>query len=140
MLFRIGPAMVCLALAVSMAATALAQVDDDTPTADDAPAAETPADALGIDQPSVAPTLFVRVVDPADPDIQVPLSTDVLTVRGVTLPGAVVSLDGDLVATDDQGDFSWLAQLDEGANEIEVVASDDQGNQTSTTLFVVRGE
>ena len=70
----------------------------------------------------------------------VPLSMDQLLIHGLTLPAAVVSIDGDLVDIDDQGNFAGATPLDEGANEIEVVASDSQGNQTSTTLFVVRGE
>ena len=40
----------------------------------------------------------------------------------------------------DQGGFTGVTALDEGANEIEVVASDDQGNQVNLTIFVTRGE
>jgi len=84
--------------------------------------------------------LFLQLVDPAEEDVEVPFGTAQLTVRGVTLPGAVVSVDGDLAVADDQGGFVDLIPLDEGANEIEVVASDGQGNQVTTTLFVVRGD
>ena len=92
------------------------------------------------DQAPFAQSLFLRLVDPAEQDVEVPLDTAQLIVQGVTLPGAVVSVDGDLVDTDDQGSFIATTALDEGANEIDVVASDADGNQISTTLFVVRGE
>ena len=89
---------------------------------------------------SARPALFVRVVDPIEDDIEVPLATTTLVITGVTLSDAVVSVDGDLVDVDDQGGFVAVAQLDEGANEIDIVASDADGNQVTTTLFVVRGD
>ena len=139
MRFRIGSVVVGLALAVSMTAVALAQADDDTPAVDDAVPVDTTAVAPVTDQ-SVPPMLFLHLADPAEEDVEVPLGTAQLTVRGVTLPGAVVSVDGDLAVTDDQGGFVDLIPLDEGANEIEVVASDDQGNQVNTSIFITRGE
>jgi hypothetical protein len=138
MRFRIGS--VIVALAVSMAAVALAQADDGTSAMDDAMPADTPVAAPATDQPSVAQTLFLTLVNPVDQDVEVPLEQATLTIRGVTLPGAVVSIDGDLVDTDDQGNFVGVTTLDEGANEIDVVASDDQGNQVNTSIFVTRGE
>ena len=124
MRFRIGSALVALALAASMTAVALAQADDGAPQADDAS----------------PPALFLSLASPAEQDVEVPLETAQLTIQGTTLPGAVVSIDGDLVDTDDQGNFAADTALDVGANEIEVVASDDQGNQVNTSIFVTRGE
>jgi hypothetical protein len=140
MRFRIGSVIVALVLAVSMAAVALAQADDGTSPMDDAMPVDTPAAAPAVNQSSVAPTLFLTVINPAEQDVEVPLETAQLTIQGVTLPGAVVSIDGDLVDTDDQGNFVGVTTLDEGANEIEVVASDDQGSQVNTSIFVTRGE
>ena len=139
MRFRIGSVVVGLALAVSMTAVALSQADGDIPAVDDAAPVDTPAVAQVTDQ-SDPPMLFLQLAEPAEEDVEVPLGTTQLTVRGVTLPGAVVSLDGDLANIDDQGGFVGLIPLDEGAKDIEVVASDGQGNQVTTTLFVVRGE
>ncbi len=139
--FRIGFALLAVAFALSTATAAMAQPDSDTP----APAVEdiTPPDTslaapVAVD-PGVAPTLFLTLTNPADQDVELPLETAQITVQGTTLPGAVVSVDGNLVDTDDQGNFDGVAALDEGANEIEVVASDDQGNQISTSIFVTRG-
>ena len=149
--FWMGSALVSVALALSMSTAALAQADDDTATPDDAAIVDTtgstdssPAVDVSMDAPandaSVAPALFLQLVDPADEDVEVPLETTELTLRGITVPGAVVSVDGDLVDTDDQGNFTAVTALDEGANDIDVVVSDAQGNQQTTTLFVVRGQ
>ena len=140
MRLRIGSALMALALVVSTAAVALAQADDDTPPMDDAVPVDTLVAAPAMDQPSVAPTLFLTLVNPVEPDVEVPLETAQLTIQGVTLRGAVVSIDGDLVDTDDQGNFVGVTALDERANEIVVVASDDQGNQANISIFVTRGE
>ncbi len=138
MRLRTVSALLGLALAVSMTTAALAQTDGD------------PAPAEGIDVIDQAPTapvvdqaaapLFVQVLQPAERDVEVAADTADLAVIGVTRPGSVVSLDGDLLDVDDQGNFSGMAHLDEGVNEIDLVVSDAQGNQLSTTLFVVRGE
>jgi hypothetical protein len=123
-----------------MTTVALAQSDDDTPSIDQAVPLDTSVAEPAAAQPSVAPTLFLTLAAPLEQDAEVPLDTPQLTIHGTTLPGAVVSVDGNLVDTDDQGNFGDVAALDEGANEIEVVASDDQGNQISTNIFVTRGE
>jgi hypothetical protein len=136
MIFRIGSAIAALALAVSIAAVALAQADDDELPIADATPVDTSVAAPAMDQP----TLFLTLVNPVDQDVEVRLETAQLTIQGVTLPGAVVSIDGHLVDTDDQGNFVGVTALDEGANEIEVVASNDQGNQVNTSIFVTRGE
>ena len=140
MRFRIASALVALVMAVSITAFALAQADDGTSPVDDATPLDTLVAAPTMDQPSVAATLFLTLVNPVEPDVEVPLETAQLTIQGVTLPGAVVSIDGDLIDADDQGNFVAVTALDEGANEIEVVASDDQGNQSNISIFVTRGE
>lgn len=140
MRFRIGSAVVTMALAVSMATVAMAQADDTTPAAGDAVPTDTSLVAPAMDQPSVAPTLFLTLVNPIDQDVELPLETAQIQIQGMTLPGAVVSVDGNVVDTDDQGNFTAVTTLDEGANEIEVVASDDQGNQVDNSIFVTRGE
>jgi len=156
MRFRIAPAIVGLVLALSITGLALAQADDVTPPTEQA----APADAVGtapidtstagdtvttpplVDEPSASPaqTLFLQLVDPADLDVVVPLSMDQLVIHGLTLPAAVVSIDGDLVDIVDLGHFAGAPPLAQAAHHTPVVASVSLGNQTSTTLFVVRGE
>ena len=139
MRYRIGCVLIGLALAASATASALAQVDEDTAATDGSLAADT-ATVLPVTDQSVRPALFLRVVAPIDDDVDVPLTTTALVISGVTLSNAVVSVDGNLVDVDDQGGFVAVAQLDEGANQIDIVASYADGNQVTTTLFVVRGD
>lgn len=138
--FRIASALATLALTASMAAVALAQADDGTTPINDPLAVASSFAAPATDQAPVVPTLLLTLVTPVEQDIEVPVETAQLTIRGTTLPGAVVSVGDNLVDTDDQGNFADLALLDQGANEIDVVASDDQGNQVGTSIFVTRGE
>jgi len=140
MRFRIGSLLVAMALAASMVSIAMAQADDDTPSVEDVVPADTAAAPPIIQQPDVAQTLFVTLANPVEQDVEVPLDTAQLMIQGTTLPGAVVSIDGNLADIDDQGNFVGPVALDAGANEIDVVASDDQGNQIDTSLFITRGE
>lgn len=128
-----------LALAVSMASVALAQADDDTPPVEGTAPVDTSVAAPPLQQPGAAPLLFLTLVNRVEQDVEVPLETAQFAIQGSTLPGAVVSIDGSLVDIDDQGTFGGVTALDEGANEIKVVASDDQGNQINTSIFVTRG-
>ncbi len=139
MRIRIGVVLVGLAIAAFAAAAALAQVDDDAVATDGSPAVDTTT-VLPVTDQSVKVGLSVQIVDPLEDDIEVPLSTTALVIRGVALGALVVSVDGDLVDADEQGAFAAAAQLDEGANQIDIVASDADGNQVTTTLFVVRGD
>lgn len=135
---RIGSAVLGLVLAVSMTAGALA-AEDDTPAQDDPAAVDLSVVAPVEDQTPQMP-LFLQLTAPSDLDVTVPLETAQLPITGRTAPGAVVSVDGDLADVDAQGNFTDGAALDEGANEILVVASDNEGTQLTTTVFVVRGE
>ena len=141
MRYRIGCVLIGLAMAASATTTALAQIDDGSAAmGDSAAVAADTAVVPGVADLPVRAALFLRVLDPIEDDVEVPLATSALAIGGVTLSNAVVSVDGDLVDVDEQGGFSAVAQLDEGANQIDIVASDSDGNQVTTTLFVVRGD
>jgi hypothetical protein len=134
MRYRIGCLVLGLAMAASATASALAQVNED-------PAAAESSTVMSVsEQGAEQAVLFVQIVDPLEDDIEVPLATTALVVRGLTVSNAIVSVDGELVDVDDQGSFEALAQLEEGANQIDIVASDADGNQVTTSLFVVRGD
>lgn len=139
MRFRIASAIAGLVLALSMTALVFAQAEDDAPASDDTAPALSDNAPVSMDQPNVAPTLFLQVLDPAEQDLELPLDTAQLTIHALTIPGAVVSVEGDLADTDDQGNVAAITLLDEGANEVQLVASDSQGNQVSATVYVVRG-
>jgi hypothetical protein len=140
MRFRMGSVLVALALAASTISIATAQADDDTASVEDVVPADTAVAAPAIQQPDVAPTLFLTLANPVEQDVEVPLETAQLMIQGTTVPGAVVSIDGNLADIDTKGNFGGAVALDQGANEIDVVASDDQGNQINTSLFITRGE
>ena len=116
----VGGTLAALALTLVVAGATAAQ-EDDQPVAVDSP-----------------PALFLRMVEPED-DLEVPLSTSLVTLRGETLPGAIVSVDGALVDVDDAGGFAATLPLDLGPNAIDIVASTDDGSTTDTTILVIRG-
>lgn len=49
----------------------------------------------------------------------------------------MVSVNGDLVEVDATGKFQTAVTLDEGPNIIEVVASDENGNELGVILSVI---
>ena len=64
-----------------------------------------------------------------------------VTLRGQTLAGADVSINGDLVNVDVNGNFSIQAALEEGANVFDIIATDEAGNEATEELvvFFLRG-
>lgn len=60
----------------------------------------------------------------------------VVQVMGVTEKDAIVSVEGDLVATDEGGNFSYQVNLQEGRNEIEIIASKKLSPKTKITKVV----
>ena len=67
--------------------------------------------------------------------MKVTILDDYLEVR----PERRADVDDAAAASGPHGDRDELGH-DEGANEIDVVASDDQGNHIDTSLFITRGE
>jgi uncharacterized protein YfaP (DUF2135 family) len=116
-------------------------------------ASETPAPAntqtpsptaTAIVAPTSAPTeattataaraFFLEVTAPGDEEV---LRTSPVEVQGRTMPDAVVSVNGEAVEVDADGQFLRSVALEEGPNTIEVIASDFQGNQESVVLTVI---
>lgn len=64
------------------------------------------------------------------------MNSDKVEVRGRTSPGAVVSVNDEIVNADAQGIFTLTVPLEEGLNILEVVASDDAGNEAKVSLTV----
>lgn len=65
------------------------------------------------------------------------VTTAQVRVEGITLPDAVVSVNGDLITVDERGNFSTQVALAEGPNVIDVVASDFSGNEVSKSLAII---
>jgi hypothetical protein len=48
----------------------------------------------------------------------------------------VVSINGELVEADANGNFSLRVALDEGANVFDIIATDEEGNEATLELIV----
>jgi hypothetical protein len=94
--------------------------------------------------PSATPTptttmaLFLEIIQPID---GAQVSTSAVLVTGKTIPDAVVSASVDdaveIANVDQDGNFSVTVNLEEGPNLIEVVASDQLGNDESSSIAVI---
>ena len=140
MVRRTSAGLIGLLAALALIGAALAQEAEQAPPDDAAPTEDSALPAPVEAGAMPAPTLFVRVIDPADDDFEVPLPTTSVALHGLTLPGAVLSVDGELVDVDEQGAFTAEVPLLDGANEIELVASDADGATAGTTVYVLRGD
>ena len=105
-----------------------------TPTPAPPPEEVTPAPPAEEVTPTPTPEFFLAVTQPADDSI---IDADKVEVRGRTSPDAVVSINGELVEVDEEGNFTMMVVLEEGPNIIEVIASDLEGNQESHTLVIM---
>jgi hypothetical protein len=77
---------------------------------------------------------FLQIISPVDEAV---VNTEKIILTGITLPGAVVSVDGALAQVDAIGNFQFTLVLEDGPNIIEVVASDGNGAELSETLRVI---
>ena len=82
--------------------------------------------------------LLLQITQPID---GAQVSTSAVLVTGKTISGAVVSVSIDdtveIANVDQNGNFSVTVNLGEGPNLIEVIASDLQGNEKSSTIAVI---
>ena len=64
-----------------------------------------------------------------------------VTLRGQMLVGADVSINGDLVNVDANGNFSFQVALEEGPNVFDLIATDEGGNEATLefTVFFLPG-
>ena len=76
---------------------------------------------------------LLTIVEPVDESV-VEVST--ITIRGQTLADAVVSVNGELVDVDSNGNFSLRVTLDEGPNVFDIIATDEEGNEVTSELIV----
>jgi hypothetical protein len=83
--------------------------------------------------PTTTTGISLTVSEPQDNTIT---DVDTIEVKGHTDPQAVVSVNEEITTADANGDFDATVSLEEGPNTIEVVASDEEGNQASVNLIV----
>lgn len=65
------------------------------------------------------------------------VTSDQFLIKGKTLPYARLTLNGQLVALDDQGNFSELVNLQPGLNSLELVAQNRAGKETKRVIKVL---
>ncbi len=78
--------------------------------------------------------IWLQMTSPQDGDT---VNTPQVDVIGMAPAGAVVSINEDIIAVSDDQQFKSTVSLDEGPNLIEIVASDDNGNETDLELTVI---
>ena len=77
---------------------------------------------------------FLEVTEPQDETV---VNVSPVRVSGSTSPEAQVSVNGELIDVDGQGNFAAMVELEEGPNVIEVIATDYEGNEESCVLAVI---
>lgn len=102
-----------------------------------APEGQTPAvpaaGATGQGGNSTSVAFQVRIVSPEDNST---LNSPQVEVKGYTVPDAVVTVNDIITIADASGAFTAKVPLIEGPNVLEVLASDDQGNEGYLQLTV----
>ncbi|MEO5887732.1 MAG: hypothetical protein ABIQ77_08720 [Anaerolineales bacterium] len=73
-------------------------------------------------------TLWLQVLSPQDEAI---VNSPQLEVSGSAPAGAVISVNDEILIVGNDQQFKTTVSLDEGPNLIEIIASDDHGNETS---------
>ena len=77
---------------------------------------------------------FLEVTEPQDETV---VNVSPVRVSGSTSPEAQVSVNGELIDVDGQGNFAAMVELEEGPNVIDVIATDYEANEESSILAVI---
>ena len=83
--------------------------------------------------PDTPGTFWLQVLSPEDEAV---VNTPQVDVIGSAPAGAVISINDDILLVSDDQQFKTTISLDEGPNLIEIIASDDNGSETSLILTV----
>jgi hypothetical protein len=97
------------------------------------PSSVSPQGSSVVSSPTTPTGISLTVSEPQDNTIT---DVDTIEVKGHTDPQAVVSVNEEITTVDANGNFTATVNLEEGPNTIEVVASDEEGNQASVNLIV----
>lgn len=141
-LSRVRFLMLWVALLVSFLPAACSASTEDNPPDDPTAAATT--GAPGSDVPAASPftpaepelvmgPLQVVVHHPQDGAV---LAEPQTAVSGEASPGTVLTINDEILYLEEGGEFSVTLILEEGPNVIEIVASDNLGNEVFTILSV----
>ncbi len=114
--------------------TSSAVVGTKPPSQANPPSAATAKPAPG-NQPAPAASgpLLLRVLSPQDGAV---VGTAQIQVNGLATPGEVVTVNDNIILVGADGQFQTTVSLDQGPNLIEVIASNNTGNETNVELTV----
>jgi hypothetical protein len=106
-----------------------------TNTAAAVPEASSPTATISQDQTSLPETsgLWLQIISPLDEAV---VDTPQVDVLGSAPAGAVVSVNDEILIVGSDSQFKVTVLLEDGPNLIEIIASDDAGNELSTLLTV----
>jgi hypothetical protein len=77
--------------------------------------------------------LWLQVISPLDEAV---VNTPQIDVTGSAPADTVISVNDDILIVGADGQFKSTVMLEEGPNLIEIIASDEDGNETSVLLTV----
>ncbi len=83
--------------------------------------------------PANAAPIALQVTSPQDGAV---VNTQQIAITGAASPGAVVTVNDDIIVVGADGQFNDTVTLSEGPNLIEVIASNTSGSETSVELTV----
>jgi hypothetical protein len=131
-----------LALLVLAFLAACSPTPTTTSTSPDAPSVTnpTPVPQDVNSTPVILPTmvsgeagLWLQITSPLDEAV---VDAPQLDVLGFAPAGSVISINDEILLVGADGQFRTIVLLEEGPNLIEIVASDENGNETSALLTV----
>lgn len=97
------------------------------------------------DLPSIPDSTSLPTENPSNPLIPVTIhepeddavvQDSLILIKGEANPGTVLSINDEIVLVDTTRKFIVPIQLEEGLNILEIIASDEQGNQESQYLSI----
>ncbi|HEU0293496.1 MAG TPA: hypothetical protein VFR47_12215 [Anaerolineales bacterium] len=86
-----------------------------------------------ISLPEPAGAIWLQILSPLDEAV---VSAPQVDVIGSAPAGSVVSVNEEILLVGDDQQFHTVVLLEEGPNLIEIIASDENGNETSALLVV----
>jgi len=98
-----------------------------TPTEAPAPPSESP-------QSPQLQELLLELEEPQDESV---VNTSPIRVTGTTIPDTQVTINGQVISVDDQGNFAAMVELEEGPNVIEITAIDQQETEANRILTLI---
>ena len=84
----------------------------------------------------VAPDVIPPAIVIDSPEDGSTVDSNVVTVIGVTEPGVLLTINGIVIAVEDNGSFECNILLEEGENVITATATDEAGNPSSTSVTI----